>query len=81
MTLFLSSTYVTKFSTIHLYLTKFYVTESFAAFAKALAVNYSEIRQNLSNCAADPHENCVIYLLPDAAEHGGQGQDGCHPHT
>ena len=40
--------YVTNFFTISLYLTKLYVTKSFAI---ASSVMYSEIRQNLSNCA------------------------------
>ena len=38
--------YVTIFSTISLYLTKLYVTQSFAL---ASSVTYSEIRQNFSN--------------------------------
>ena len=50
--LLLSSMYVTKFSTISFYLTKLYVTLSFAI---ASSVTYSEIRQNLFKSEQGAH--------------------------
>ena len=55
----LSSTYVTKFFTISLYLTKLYVTESFAI---ASSITYSEIRQNLSNSVPRYKYNAICTI-------------------
>ena len=70
--------YCTVFSTISLYLTKLYVTQS---FAKASSVTYSEIRQIFSNsteAAVSTVKYTVIYTYTYCIKHSIQASCSHH---